>query len=288
VNPGWRRPTDVDDLVGLPSATVSTRAWVEQIMGMPVSVHVRSVGPQRADVAQAVAEVFTVLHRVDEVFSPWRADSHLLRVRRGELAERDADPWLGAVRELARMAEQAVGGLFSTDLVGPDGTRGFDPTGLVKGWGVDQAAAALRAVPGIGFCINAGGDLICGRGPDASAVDATWRVGIEDPAGGIAQVVTICDEALATSGTAIRGGHIIDPRTGDPVVSDLTSLTVVGPELTWADVWATACFIDPRALSNAVRDPNSAQLQQNWRCYRVVGTTGGVGTTTPPQPPVPR
>ncbi len=271
--------TDLGPRDGLPSAIVTTRAWVEQIMGMPISVHVRAFDPDRADVAEAVRRVFTVLRRVDEVFSPWRADSQLLRVRRGELAEASADPWLATVRGLASIAEVACGGLFSTDLVGPGGSRGFDPTGLVKGWGVDQAAVALRAVPGIAFCINAGGDLVAGRGPDALAIDPTWRVGIEDPAGGIAQVVTICDEALATSGTAARGRHIIDPRTGDPVVTGLTSVTVVGPELTWADVWATACFIDPDALRNARQHLNSTRLQQDWTSYRIVGGTGQGAST---------
>ena len=140
---------------------------------------------------------------------------------------------------------------------------------------MDQAALALRAVPGIAFCINAGGDMVCGRGPDATAIDPTWRVGIEDPAGGIAQVVAICDQALATSGTAIRGRHIIDPRTGGPVITGLTSVTVVGPQLTWADVWATVCFIDPNALHSASRLLNSVRLQQDWSAYRVVGCTGG-------------
>ena len=48
--------------------------------------------------------------------------------------------------------------------------------------------------------------------------------------------------AVATSGTAARGQHIIDPGTGAAAVR-LLSATVVGPELTWADVYATAAFV---------------------------------------------
>lgn len=66
--------------------TVSTQAWVEQIMGMPISVHVRAAQRDRGDVAAAVAQVFDHLRRVDAVFSTWRADSELMRWRRGDLA----------------------------------------------------------------------------------------------------------------------------------------------------------------------------------------------------------
>jgi thiamine biosynthesis lipoprotein len=48
--------------------------------------------------------------------------------------------------------------------------------------------------------------------------------------------------AVATSGTAERGAHIVDPRTGRSAVTDLLAVTVIGPSLTWADCWATAAF----------------------------------------------
>mgnify|MGYP000948061856 CR=1 FL=1 len=74
-----------------------------------------------------------------------------------------------------------------------------------------------------------------------------WRVGVADPLrpGGLAAVVsaTGADElAVATSGTAERGDHIVDPRTGRSAVTDLVAVTVVAPRLTWADCWATAAF----------------------------------------------
>ncbi|MYR46138.1 FAD:protein FMN transferase, partial [Streptomyces sp. SID5910] len=74
-----------------------------------------------------------------------------------------------------------------------------------------------------------------------------WRVGVADPLrpGGLAAVVSAAgagELAVATSGTAERGAHIVDPRTGRPAVTDLVAVTVVGPRLTWADCWATAAF----------------------------------------------
>ena len=47
---------------------------------------------------------------------------------------------------------------------------------------------------------------------------------------------------MATSGTAARGAHVLDPATGEPGGDGLLSVTVVGPSLIWADVYATAAF----------------------------------------------
>lgn len=146
-------------------------------------------------------------------------------------------------------------GLFTTDLTGPDGSRGWDPTGVAKGWAVERAADELRKIPGIVFCLNAGGDMTAssgvGRTPDD--VDVDWRVGVADPhdPANITKVVTINEGALATSGTPERGAYIIDPRTGAPAPAKCTSITVVGPNLAWADVWATVSMIDDTAVEKS-------------------------------------
>jgi thiamine biosynthesis lipoprotein len=66
-------------------------------------------------------------------------------------------------------------------------------------------------------------------------------VGIEDPRDRhrlLAQVA-LRDGAVATSGLAARGAHILDPRTGR-VATEVLAATAVGPSLLWADVWATS------------------------------------------------
>ena len=50
------------------------------------------------------------------------------------------------------------------------------------------------------------------------------------------------DEGVATSGTYIRGLHIYNPRGGNEPVSDIVSLTVIGPNIHDADRFATAAF----------------------------------------------
>ena len=48
--------------------------------------------------------------------------------------------------------------------------------------------------------------------------------------------------AIATSGTAERGKHIWDPRT-ETAADSFLSVTVVGPQLMWADAYATTVFV---------------------------------------------
>ena len=80
------------------SPVLARRAFVDQVVGMPVSVHVRAVDTSRSDVEAAAARVFAHLHRVDAVLSTWRADSDLLRVQHGEVDGLDqVHPWLADV-----------------------------------------------------------------------------------------------------------------------------------------------------------------------------------------------
>nr|WP_296773547.1 FAD:protein FMN transferase [Rhodococcus sp. (in: high G+C Gram-positive bacteria)] len=244
---------------------VSTRAWVEQIMGMPISIHVRAAERNRPDVGDAVDRAFAHLRLVDDVFSTWRPDSDVMRLRRGELTIDDAHPWIREVQQLCERAAAETGGLFTTDLIGPDGSRGWDPTGLVKGWAVGDAAQHLRDTHHVAFSINAGGDIVCGLGVDSPELARPWRVGVEDPQcpSTITHVVAITDGAVATSGTSARGAHIIDPRTGS-AVQRIGSTTVVGPELVWADIWATTTFIDRAALLTRPLWAQYAMLGNNY------------------------
>nr|WP_179423374.1 FAD:protein FMN transferase [Pedococcus badiiscoriae] len=223
-------------------------------MGMPVSIHVRAqsdAGLEDPQVATAVEQVFGVLRRVDSVFSTWREDSDLMRLRRGDLDPAEAHPWLAEVERLCAEAERRTDGLFSASFDRAATGAAYDPTGLVKGWAVEQAAMHLRHVPGVSWCVNAGGDLLAGAGHATSP--STWLVGVQDPreAGEVAATIPLRSGGLATSGTAARGAHIVDPRTGRVIARD-GSATVWGPSLLWADVWATALFVDPLAGERAL------------------------------------
>ncbi|WP_433476250.1 FAD:protein FMN transferase [Spirillospora sp. CA-142024] len=224
------------------NAGIPRRAWVEQIMGMPISVHVRGADPVGEDVEERVAAVFADLCHADAVLSPYRDDSDLSRWERGDLALGEADPALAEVMALCDLARARTNGRFDPrDLPDPrGGGPRYDPSGLVKGWAVERAARHLAGLDGAGWCVNAGGDVVV----HAPAGQAPWRVGIEDPEdpGRVTQVVRLRSGAVATSGTAHRGAHIIDPHTGRPAEA-VRAVTVTGPRLMWADVYATAAAV---------------------------------------------
>ncbi|MFJ7077403.1 FAD:protein FMN transferase [Streptomyces sp. NPDC098781] len=200
---------------------------VEHVMGFPVSLRVDDphVGEESADA------VFAWLREVDARFSPFRADSEVRRLDRGEIGRGDVSADLDEVLELCEEYRVATGGAFDVRLPG----RGLDPCAVVKGWSVQRAAGLLRAAGASRFVLNAGGDVVASGGP--------WRVGVRHPehADKVCVVAELGDAAIATSACYERGDHILDGRTGRPATG-LLSLTVVAPSLTVADTVATAAF----------------------------------------------
>lgn len=237
------------------AAPPTRRAWVEQIMGMPISIHLRGEDVDRPEAHAAVAESFRILREMDSIFSTYRDDSDLMRLRREEVQVSQCSPLVEEALRIGQEAEVVTEGAFTTLLPTGDGDLAFDPTGLVKGWAVDRASVPLLALERVSFCINAGGDILVGAHPDMPATGPRaimWRVGVEDPLDRqrIASTLTLARGAVATSGTAARGAHLYDPRARE-LVGRPGSVTVTGPTLLWADVWATALFVGSERTSEA-------------------------------------
>ena len=126
-----------------------------------------------------------------------------------------------------------------------------DLSALAPGWTADRIGRALEALGHHNFIVDIGGEVLA-RG---RRVDGTrWRVAVESPGRERDQVVVLAveDLAVATSGdyrnayvdaAGRRRSHLIDPRTGEPVSHELTSVTVVHPEGAWADALATALLV---------------------------------------------
>ncbi len=226
------------------TAVAAVARRVEHVMGMPISLALR--GRHAADDAADAAwtAVLASLRDADAVFSTYRYDSVVSAIRRGELAVDDAPDEVHEVLAIGTRAERATDGAFSVWRRGADGEPELDPSGVVKGWAAERAAAALRALDHTDFCLSAGGDVVC-RATDGEP----WRVGIEDPhdPGRVLAVVPVRDGAVATSGTAHRGAHLVDARTG-AAPDVVAQVTVVARSLTAADVDATAAYaLGPRA-----------------------------------------
>jgi thiamine biosynthesis lipoprotein len=202
-------------------------------MGMPVVVDVRDehVGDD------AIDEVFDWLRLVDARFSTFKLDSEICRIDRGELSPECAHPDVRDVLARCEQLRAETGGYFD---VRAGASRRLDPSGLVKGWSVDRAAALLDAAGATSYAVNAGGDM---RLRGGALPENAWRVGIQHPLerDRVAAVLQTRDLAVATSGAYERGEHVIDPHTHRPPVGVL-SVTITGPDLATADAYATSAF----------------------------------------------
>lgn len=209
----------------------------EEVMGTIVTIDLYG-DPAKVSTTRWVPLVESacrVLHEADEVFSTWRDDSEISRVRRGELPA-EAHP---AVVEALRRCEDARS--LSSGWFDPWAMPGgVDPSGFVKGWASQQALSQLVA-PGVhGAIVNAAGDVAAFGAP---APGKAFRVGVVDPFDRtrLGCVVTI-EGAIATSGTYERGAHLVDPRSGERSAA-VASASVCGPDLGLADALATAVAV---------------------------------------------
>ena len=238
----------------MPAQTGTLR--VEHVMGMPIVVDVRD------DVGEhAIDELFEWLRRVDAVFSTYKEASDISRLNRGELELHAAHPDVREVLERSERLRVETYGYFDVHAASQ---VGVDPSGLVKGWSVERASAILEGAGSSHFAISAGGDIVV-RGGALPA--SRWRIGVEHPRrrDAVAEVIELTDVAIATSGTAARGDHVLDPHTGRPP-EGLISVTVVGPDLGTADAYATAAF------AMGTRGPHwTARLPRGYEAMSILG-----------------
>lgn len=208
----------------------------EIVMGTVVSFDIRAPAAPEATVRAAIEAAVSWLHYVDQTFSTYRPDSEVNRFDRGELVARDCSADLRHVIGLCHRFERVTEGFFDAWAGGR-----FDPSGVVKGWSIERASEILTRMGLTDHLVDGGGDLrLRGRPAPGQA----WQVGIRHPLAKNAFSAAVClgEGAVATSGTYERGSHILDPRSGKPA-NELASVTVVGPDLTTADAYATAAFV---------------------------------------------
>ncbi len=133
----------------------------------------------------------------------------------------------------------------------------IDLGGIAKEYAVDRCARLLAAETSATVLVNFGGDLVS-TGPRRDGHG--WVIGIENPES-VTDVSAAAREAnlvfelkragIATSGDARRFvthngrryGHILDPRTGWPVVGAPRSVTVVAGTCTEAGILATLAML---------------------------------------------
>jgi FAD:protein FMN transferase len=125
----------------------------------------------------------------------------------------------------------------------------IDLGGIAKGWIAEQAAAVL-SLYNEACAVNAGGDMVLVGLPQGQS---KWEVALEDPRDpeGTLAVLKVGPGAVATSSITKRSWqrgdkrqhHLIDPRSGEPAVTDWLSVTVIDPQVTTAEVYAKVLLI---------------------------------------------
>ena len=203
-----------------------TERRVEQVMGMPVLVDVRdgTTGRTRSTASSRGCASST------RPSAPTARTATSAASTAASSRSADAHPLVREVLARCERCARETGGYFDARAAGR-----LDPSGLVKGWAVDRAAALLSNAGASRFCVNAGGDVVVRGGP--------WRVGVQHPRqrDRVAAVLALTDAAVATSGAYERGEHIVDPSCGRPPRGTL-AVTVLGRDLATADAYATAAF----------------------------------------------
>lgn len=228
----------------------------------------------RAAAEEALAEV----DRLDDQLSLYRPTSELCHVNaRAAAGPVKVEPRLFALLERARELHALTDGAFDiavAPLMRRFGFRGagtvhgmrfvtlragtvrftrrgvaLDLGGIGKGYAIDRAVALLRARGITEALVHGGTSTIYAMGE--------WNVGLVDPRDPERRLgsLALCNRALSASSSLGRvneqgQGHIVDPRTGQPV--DGTAAWAVGPSATDTDALATAFLIDgPREVAGA-------------------------------------
>ena len=206
----------------------------EAVMGTVVTFDICTPAPPR-DVQATLDRSVAWLHWVDETFSTYKPMSEVCRFDRGELQIGDCSTELRHVISLCHRFNTETGGFFDAWASGH-----FDPSGVVKGWSIERASGMLTADGWPDHAVDGGGDVRLRRPPRSGK---PWRAAVRHPLkpDAYCAVVSLDDGAVATSGTYERGPHVINPLAGVPA-TELVSATVVGPDLTVADAYATAAI----------------------------------------------
>jgi thiamine biosynthesis lipoprotein len=206
----------------------------QNIMGMHVTVDIKDA---KEDNDHGFKIVFDYLHYIDKKFSTYKPDSEISKINRGEILKIDYSDDMKEILKLAEQTKQQTNQYFN--IKKPDGT--LDPSGVVKGWAIWQAAQLLKQAGNKYLFIDVGGDI---QAHVANESTQNWKVGIKNPFNldKIVKVLKIANQGVATSGTYERGDHIYNPHSPTQKLNEILSITVIGENIFEADRFATAAF----------------------------------------------
>lgn len=220
-----------------------------------------------SDGDKAVQQIEYLLGDLEDSWSAASDTSDLAALNRGENI---SSPTQAAFLENVQALSVRTGGAFNPRLGGKVALWGFyddnyriptaqelesaperwDLGAVVKGYAGDLAVQRLQALDVDRAILNLGGNIQT----YGSKSDGTpWKIGIQSPKGGgtVGTVSVTGTMSIVTSGdyqryfeeNGVRYHHILDPETGCPADSGLTSVTVICRNGVTADALSTALFV---------------------------------------------
>jgi thiamine biosynthesis lipoprotein len=227
---------------------------------MATQFQVRIAGEEKTYSAQAAQAAFAQADDLESHLSRFRANSDISQIAQlapGETLRLSESVF--ACLEIAKQMELATRGAFSVTAAALNnqpampqwsllkerfslrcdtGKPEFDPGAIGKGFALDRMAEILREWDCHSFLLVAGGSSILAG--DAPVETAGWSCGLGDD--NSAQRYWLKNCSLSGSGLAVKGRHILDPRTGRPAArtNRAWALAETAAE---SDALSTACMV---------------------------------------------
>ena len=227
---------------------------------MATYFEVRIADEENTYAAQASQAALDLLDKLESHLSRFRANSDIAQIARLAPGEkmRLSEPAFACL-EIAKKMELATLGAFSATadamqtqsslpqwhllpeelaIQCESGRLQFDLGAIGKGFALDRMAELLRSWDCPSFLLVAGGSSILAGDAPKDAVG--WSCGLGDDHA--EQRFFLRHTSLSGSGLAVKGNHILDPRTGQPAVRQNRAWAVADTAAE-SDALSTACMV---------------------------------------------
>ena len=227
---------------------------------MATHFQVRVANGERTYAAQAAQATFDLLDRLESHLSRFRASSDILQIAQLTPGEklRLSEPAFACL-EVAKKMELATHSAFSITATAlktqtslplwnllskelsircESGKLEFDLGAIGKGFALDRMAELLREWDCHSFLLIAGGSSILAGEPPLETTG--WSCGLGDDHS--RQRLVLKNVSLSGSGSAVKGAHIFDPRTGQPTLRQNRAWALADTAAE-SDALSTACMV---------------------------------------------